>query len=509
MKLRAAIYARFSSENQHEESIEAQVQICKEYCKKKGYTVVKLYTDEAKSGTTTKKRDSYKLMLEDAKRDVYDIIIFHKIDRNARNENDYYNFKNEILSLGKQYAYAGQSLDASPEGQLMENNLVGFAAYFSRNLSKEVKKGQMVRAEKAMFLGGIPPLGYKVENQKYVIDTDTAGAIRMIFELYNDGYGYTYIINKLNSSGYKTNRGISFGKNSLHDILINEIYRGTYTFGKRIKILGKGNSHRWNKNPYRIENAVPPIISDMLWQSVQGKMLRRKKAPGSFSAKVPYLLSGLIECPKCHGKMAGYSYNTHGYKYYYYKCVKQCNHGKSACDSEKLPKTETERNVLYMLSKAITPEDMKKIIVLALERYSTNANSISKQIAELNSQKTNATKKLNNLYKVIEGGMADEFDLHRLSIIKNEIRAVETKLGTMSSNDVMLSPESMLMYWNDLINNLQKEREPSVLKSLLNDVVKKIVVTENFIDVDVGEECQSLGRHALALPPIFPNNSYK
>ena len=96
--------------------------------------------------------------------------------------------------------------------------------------------------------------------------------------------------------------------------------------------------------------------------------------------------------------------------------------------------------------------------------------------------------------------MADEFDLHRLSIIKNEIRAVETKLGTMSSNDVMLSPESMLMYWNDLINNLQKEREPSVLKSLLNDVVKKIVVTENFIDVDVGEECQSLGRHALALP---------
>ena len=78
---RAVIYARFSSENQHQESIEAQIFECTAYCQKKDYAVVKTYVDEALSGTEATKRKSYNAMLADARKGVFDVVIFHKIDR--------------------------------------------------------------------------------------------------------------------------------------------------------------------------------------------------------------------------------------------------------------------------------------------------------------------------------------------------------------------------------------------------------------------------------------------
>lgn len=88
---RAAIYARYSSDNQHYESITAQLRACREYCKQRGYIVVKVYTDEAISGTSTAGREAFQQMILDSADDIFDVVVFHKIDRNARNEIDYYN----------------------------------------------------------------------------------------------------------------------------------------------------------------------------------------------------------------------------------------------------------------------------------------------------------------------------------------------------------------------------------------------------------------------------------
>lgn len=160
---RAVIYARFSSDMQREESIDAQVRACKAYAKNKGYIVVDTYADEAKSGRDVTKRDAYNQMLADAMEDKFDVIIFHKIDRNSRNELNYFTFKDKLEKLGIRYEYAAQPIDAlSPEGQMMETMMVGMAAYYSRNLAKETKKGLNENAYKALFNGCCPPLGYKI-----------------------------------------------------------------------------------------------------------------------------------------------------------------------------------------------------------------------------------------------------------------------------------------------------------------------------------------------------------
>ena len=160
--LNAVIYARFSPDMQREESIDAQVRACKAYAKSKGYTVVKEYVDEAKSGRSTLTRDAYNQMMADAMENKFDVIIFHKIDRNSRNELNYFIFKDKLEKLGIRYEYAAQPIDTdSPEGQVMETVMVGMAAYYSRNLAKETKKGMNENAYKAIFNGGYAPLGYK------------------------------------------------------------------------------------------------------------------------------------------------------------------------------------------------------------------------------------------------------------------------------------------------------------------------------------------------------------
>lgn len=113
--LNAVIYARFSSDMQREESIDAQVRACKAYAKSKGYTVVKEYVDEAKSGRSTLTRDAYNQMMADAMENKFDVIIFHKIDRNSRNELNYFIFKDKLEKLGIRYEYAAQLIPIRPK----------------------------------------------------------------------------------------------------------------------------------------------------------------------------------------------------------------------------------------------------------------------------------------------------------------------------------------------------------------------------------------------------------
>ena len=82
--MRAALYARYSDENQREESITAQLRLIRDYCLKKGYSIVKEYTDEAKTGRTDK-RPGFQRMLRDAQIKMFDVVIVHKVNRFARN----------------------------------------------------------------------------------------------------------------------------------------------------------------------------------------------------------------------------------------------------------------------------------------------------------------------------------------------------------------------------------------------------------------------------------------
>ena len=240
----AVIYARFSSHNQREESIEAQERACREYASRKGLQIIGVYADRAKSGTSAE-REEFQRMIKDSGEKKFRYLIVHKLDRFSRDKYDSVIYKRRLRANGVKIISVVENLDDSPESIMLESVIEGMAQYYGKNLAREVMKGLRESAYDYKHLGGIPPLGYDVDpaTQRYVINEAEANIVRLIFEKYLSGWGYKRILDYLNHMGYRSKRGRCFGKNSLSSILTNEKYVGRYVFNKRQEktVEGKRN----------------------------------------------------------------------------------------------------------------------------------------------------------------------------------------------------------------------------------------------------------------------------
>lgn len=138
----AVLYARYSSSNQREESISAQIRACHDYAKSKGLIVVQEYHDSAKTGTNDD-RPSFQQMIKDSGNHTFRYVIVHKFDRFSRDTYDSVNNKRKLKINGCSVLSATENIDeSSPEGAMMESLLTGMAEFYSRNLAREVEKGK-------------------------------------------------------------------------------------------------------------------------------------------------------------------------------------------------------------------------------------------------------------------------------------------------------------------------------------------------------------------------------
>ncbi|OGO90303.1 MAG: hypothetical protein A2Y17_12080 [Clostridiales bacterium GWF2_38_85] len=215
---KAVLYARFSSDNQREESIEAQVRAIKEYCERNHVVLIDEYLDRAKSATTDD-RPQFLQMIMDAKQQKFGLVIVHKLDRFSRNRYDSAYYKRELKKNGVTLISVLEQMDDSPESIILESVLEGMSEYYSKNLAREVMKGMRESAIKCQAVGGRPPYGYDVngETKHYEINEHEAVAVRKIYDSVLTGIGYNEILATLNREGFKTRLGKPFGKNSARD----------------------------------------------------------------------------------------------------------------------------------------------------------------------------------------------------------------------------------------------------------------------------------------------------
>jgi site-specific DNA recombinase len=416
---RAALYARYSSDNQRVESITAQLRAAGEYCSKKGHQVVKEYIDEAESGRFDD-RPAYQAMMRDAKAGAFDVVVFHKIDRAARNEADFFFYKALLKRAGVSIEYAESEIADTPEGQLLENMLVGMAAYFSRNLAREAKKGMKENAYKAKHNGGPPPLGYDVTSEKdLAINEKEAAVVRQIFSMRAAGAGYGDIIAALNLAGHRTKRGGSFKKNSLHDLLQNEKYIGNYVFGRVVSdpASGKRNSHQNSDQAIRVDGAIPPIIDRETWDRVQDQIQKDRRLAGSYKAKEPYLLTGLIRCV-CGAPMQGsQTASKKSGVYKYYKCSSQ--HSGSTCKNNRVKKEAVEAFVLARLREQL---DGPAIPALVAKINAAMVALATEQTAEIEALDSRKTRLENQIKKTLLLYYDDILPKEELGLIVRESR---------------------------------------------------------------------------------------
>lgn len=150
-------YARYSSDNQREESITAQLRAIHNWANLNGHVVVREYIDEALSARTDK-RPNFLKMIEDSKTATWNGVVVHKLDRFSRNRYNSAVYKKELKDNGKLLFSVLEKLDDSPESIIMESLIEGMSEYYSANLSREVKKGLNENALDCKHNGGTPPL---------------------------------------------------------------------------------------------------------------------------------------------------------------------------------------------------------------------------------------------------------------------------------------------------------------------------------------------------------------
>lgn len=164
--MKAVIYARYSSDNQREESIEGQVRECLAFAGRKGYTVIKTYADRAISGKRADNRPEFQQMISDSAKGEFDVIIVWKIDRFSRDKYDSVIYKSKLNKNGVCVISATEPIDDSPEGKLMESIFEGFSEYYIKDLAQKTSRGMTENVLKGKFNGGAVPYGYMIDSNR-------------------------------------------------------------------------------------------------------------------------------------------------------------------------------------------------------------------------------------------------------------------------------------------------------------------------------------------------------
>ena len=163
--MNAVIYARFSSHQQNEQSIEGQIKVCREFAQREGYIIVGEYIDRAVSGKTDN-RPQFQKMIADSARRSFEVIIVYQIDRFARNRYDSATNKAKLKKNGVRVLSARENISDDASGVLIEGVLESMAEYYSAELSQKIRRGMDLNAEKGFCTGGNVALGYYVDVHK-------------------------------------------------------------------------------------------------------------------------------------------------------------------------------------------------------------------------------------------------------------------------------------------------------------------------------------------------------
>lgn len=185
--MRGVIYARYSSDNQREESIEGQIRENTAFADKNGIEIVGTYIDRAYSAKTDNRPDFQK-MIKDSAGKSFDVVIVWKLDRFARDRYGSAFYKRALRKNGVRVVSATEVIAEGTAGILLESLLEGMAEYYSADLAEKVSRGMTENALKCRFNGGTVPFDYMIdEEQNYQINPAQAPLVLEMFRRYAGG----------------------------------------------------------------------------------------------------------------------------------------------------------------------------------------------------------------------------------------------------------------------------------------------------------------------------------
>lgn len=400
--IRAAIYARYSSSAQKDESIEQQIEACKDYAQRNGIHIVAVYADRAMSGRTDR-RPEFQKMMRHAENGEFTMVLAYKSNRIARNMLNALAYEEKLAKVGVNVSYVKEEFGDNAAGRFALRTMMNLNQFFSESLAEDVKRGLDDNARQCRVNGSIP-LGYKKgADGKFAIDENTAPIVREVFQRIAKGEIQASIADDLNARQIRTAAGKPWGKGSFHNLLKNERYTGVYIYGD-----------------IRIPGGMPAIIDRDLFEDAQRRVETMKTLVKSRRRRddVEYLLTGKLFCGHCMSAMTGSSGTSKtGTMHYYYRCHNQAV--TKTCNKKAVRKDSIERLVVGIIRDYVLRDDVIERLADLLMEYRKKVED-SSELGYLEERLKESKAASKNIMKAIEAGIFNKTTNERMQELEQE-----------------------------------------------------------------------------------------
>lgn len=483
MEKNVVAYCRVSTDKEDQlNSFEAQKSFFTEYAKKNGYNLIRIYADEGITGTSTRKRAEFNLMMNDSKKGIFECVLVKDVSRLARNTYDFLKSIRELKSRNINVKFVTANMESLDGSEFMLTLLAAMAQEESANMSKRVKFGKKINAEK----GRVPNLCYgyiktKGDYFNLQINEEEADIVREIFDLYvNQGYGAHKIAKLLNDRGLKSLRGVPWSTTAVSRLLKNKIYAGYVINGKSEvsdfieKTRRKKDEDEWIEI-HRPELQIVPLE---IWEKAQNvNKVNNNGLETTIHKKRSnkHLFSTLINCSVC-----GYSFRRSRRKRkndtnIIWCCSGRNHHGAGYCSNiTTIPESELIENLdSYFLSLI---KDKQRFIDSIISQYQKEqpknpGTSLSSQLEVLKNKKQKQIKMFEN--DIISLAELKE----RTSDIDRQIAQIRLELDSAESQEDIEKKSRQL--YHTLSENFSKYSSVAGMTNAeLKMLIKAIIADE-------------------------------
>ncbi len=482
--MRAVIYARYSSANQSEASIEDQLEICRRYVDREGWTLVQVYQDRALSGASDK-RAAYQQMLADAEAREFDVIVSEALDRLGRRLSD-------VARLYDRLEFRGIAVHAVNIGRVtpMHVGLLGtMAQLYLSDLKEKTRRGQLGRALAGKIPGG-KAYGYRLVNGRpgeREVDAAEALVVRRIFGDFTAGLSPKGIAKALNAEGIHGPDGREWRDTTIRGqvdrgtgILNNSLYVGRIEWNRcsyvKDPTSGKRQARPNPRDLWEVVN-VPTlrIIEDDLWESVK---LRQRQLSfqigrdegGNALNRVhrrKFLLSGLLKCGFCGGSFTIVAKDRYG-------CATR--RGKGTCENKAtVSRMEIEERVLGGLKEKLLSPELVREFVLAFQEEANRAKAEREQRAAADHQQLfSVQRKVAGIVSAIEEGDYSRALRDRLADLEKQQDELEARLSEAKTLTVRLHPRLADVYAQK-VGQLERALNEPAIRTEAAEVLRTLI----------------------------------
>ena len=502
--LRVTFYARVSSEKDEQlNSLDNQISYYRNFIKKNAnWEFVEGYIDEGLSGMSTKKRENFHNMVNDAKAGLFDLVITKEITRFARNTLDSIQYTRELLSCGVGVFFQNDNINTLDEdSELRLTIMSGIAQDELRKLSSRIKFGHQEAIKKSVVLGNSRIFGYRKDNKRLVIDEKEAEMVRELFTLYaTDKYSMKQLEDIFWSKGYRNNNGKKICHSTMSNTISNPKYKGYYV-GNKVKIVDMFTKKQkflppeeWVMFKDETGEIVPAIVSEELWEQANAVLKRRSRDVKNRQNQCNHanLLTGKMYCTHC-GRLyyRKDSKDRKGNMLSRWICSGKIANGAASCPSFTIYEEEI-KEVLYEVFKD-TAEDAKRIIEEYTSLYAemTEKNASSANLKRLKDRLDLLSRKKSKLLEYNIAGQISDRDFIEMNrqITKESSEVYSAIEETENEINSQAGFKEKIEEIKTVLQKAEKDASKEMIDSaFVNKYIDKIYVTpvdDGVIDISV------------------------